>query len=168
MVRRIIFLCVLASAGGVAGACVADGPLETAKWIYARQKDFSFQGAGSKDVRPILSPRFRHLLEQNWKCERKAEGLCAFDWDPWTDAQDGEILGPVRFETTASSATKATVKMAFRFGWEGTNDPKPIAATAKLKMLLDQKAGCWVLDDLIGREGRSLKTHLAKYSFHGS
>ena len=161
-VRHLTVITFSIWACSAGAACVASGPLETARWIHSNARGFAFQAAGedlSKRAR-FLSPALYGLLQADWNCQNVEEGICNLDADPWINAQDGEELAPITFALAAQNASSASVAMSFLFGWQGSNEPKPVAAQAKLAMVLDQKTGCWLLDDLIGRDKLSLKKQL--------
>ena len=143
-------------------ACVATGPVKTAQWIQSNERSFAFQSEGEDLVarKRFLSPRLYGLLAANWKCENAEQGICALDSDPWVNAQDGGELPPIKFTllvATAAAATTATVRMNYQFGWDGM--PSESAET-QLKFIKNAKSGCWLLDDLVGREKRSLVEQL--------
>jgi len=102
-----------------AAACVASDPLTTAEWIYTNERDFAFQTEGRElsARKRFLSPRLYDLLAANWKCEDIEAGMCALSSDPWTNAQDGGELPPIKFKLHSENAAGATVRMSFQFGW---------------------------------------------------
>lgn len=138
-------------------ACVATGPVKTAQWIYANEQGFAFQSEG-KDLaakKRFLSPRLYGLLAANWKCENEEQGLCALSSDPWINAQDGEVLPPITFNLQAATTATATVQMSYRFD-STSGEP----AKTQLKLIKNEKSGCWLLDDLVGRANESLVDQL--------
>lgn len=163
--HHLIFVCALTLATWDVAACVAADPVDTARWIYTNQRTFAFQKPGedlSKRAQ-FLSPKLYGLLRAEWKCQDVEEGICSLDSDPWLNAQDGDALAPITFELASSTASTATVRMRFSFGWGGNNTPKPVPAEAKLDFVKDAKLSCWLLDDLVGREGRSLTKKIQAY-----
>jgi hypothetical protein len=167
--RHLSGVLALALAGQAGAACVAEGPLETARWIHARERAFALraEGADPGTRPPFLSATLHSLLRAEWECQDVEEGICALDSDPWINAQDGEALQPISFEVVPGPGTSATVRMSYRFGWHDVSDPPPEPAEARLMMTYDAGSGCWVLDDLIGGEGRSLRKQLEDY-FRGA
>ncbi|MBL8224637.1 MAG: hypothetical protein JNM50_04840 [Chromatiales bacterium] len=155
----------LALAGQAGAACVAEGPLETARWIHARERAFAFRAedADPGNRHAFLSATLYSLLRAEWECQDVEEGICALESDPWINAQDGEELQPISFDMLPGSGTSATVRMSYRFGWRDVSDPAPVPGEATLMMTYDADLGCWVLDDLIGREHRSLRKQLEDY-----
>ena len=155
----------LAWAAQAGGACVADGPLETARWIHANERSFAFQQTGRDLTKraTFVSPELYALLRAEWRCQDAEEGLCALDADPWLNAQDGEELGPLAFTIVSRTEVAAAVRMSYRFGWKDVTNPRPVPAETKIELVRDAATGCWLLDDLIGREGRSLKKQLQDY-----
>lgn len=96
------------------------------------------------------------------------EGLCAVDNDPWLNSDVGQVLNPVAFEVGSLSAIRATVDMRFRYGSKDGNAPESEPAQATLTLVKDAASGCWLLDDLVGRKGQSLRKALESYKFYPS
>ena len=155
-------------AGQAAAACVADGPLATARWIFARQSGFAvFLSSQDKHVmQSFLSPGLFTLLQAEWRCQVIEEGLCAFDDDPWLNADTGEVLDPVTFRIDAATASRAEIGMQFRYGWKDRQTPRPVPAHATLTLVKVAPSGCWLLDDLVGRKGLSLRKAMETYKFY--
>jgi hypothetical protein len=146
----------------VTAACVASNPVDTARWIYTNQRSFPFQGRGedlSKRAE-FLSSGLYGLLRAEWKCEDREQGLCNLGSDPWTDSNAGEEFPPLKFELASSTALTATVRFSYRFAFNGPTDSKATSGVTVLQLVKEAKSACWVLDDLIGREGTSLKKQL--------
>ncbi len=142
-------------------ACVADGPLATAKWIEEQQH--SFYAETPQDAERFLSRDLLALLRLEWACRE----LCAIEADPWTGTQDGEALPPLKFAVLNRRSALAMVAMSYRFGWSDAPAQKVVPRTARLRLVLDVTDRCWKLDDLIdGDRGRSLKRALRQYDFH--
>ena len=167
-IRAMIVLACMLSAAPAGAACVADGPLATARWIFEQQSGFAvFLSSQDKQVmQSFLSPGLFALLQAEWRCQVIEEGLCAFDDDPWLNADSGQVLDPVTFAVAAASASRATVDMQFRYGWKDQDTPTPVPARATLTLVKDAKSGCWLLDDLVGRKGLSLRKAMASYKFY--
>jgi hypothetical protein len=156
--RRLLLLCLVMLGAQSAAACVAPDPVATARWIYSNQRAFASQKQG-EDLRKradFLSPALYKLLRTEWKCEDAEQGPCKLWADPWINAQDGEEQA-VTFEPASATASAATVRMRFQFV---LNPPSAQTAEATLHFTLNPKSGCWLLDDLVGRAGHSLKKQL--------
>ena len=166
-IRYLFIIGLSALAWRASATCVADGPLDTARWIYANQPGFaSYELPQSfRYEERFLSPELLDLLETEWKCQGIEEGICALESDSWTNAQDGEVLPPIAFDLVSTTASQATVRMSFRFGWSDVNTPKPVAAQATLSLAKDATSSCWLLVDLVGREGRSLVKQIQSYRY---
>ena len=159
MNHRLLVVAILAWATQAGAACVAGDPVATARWIFANDRGFALQQTGrdlSKRAN-YLSASLYGLLRADWKCQDVEKGACALDADPWINAQDGEQLSPINFVLSSSVGSKATVRMNYRFGWSDTSNPPPVPAETRMEFSRDAKTGCWQLDDLVGREGVSLK-----------
>lgn len=166
--RATPVLIVLLVAGQATAACVADGPLATARWIFDRQSGFAvfLSSQDKKMMQSFLAPGLFDLLQAEWRCQVIEEGLCAFDNDPWLNADTGQVLDPVTFEVALRSGSRATVDMYFRYGLQDQDTPKPVPAQATLTLVKDAVSGCWLLDDLVGRKGRSLRKAMESYKFY--
>lgn len=53
--------------------------------------------------------------------------------------------------------------MTLVFGWLESSSPPAVHATAFLKFVQNRNTCCWYWDDLIGRDGESLKARLAAF-----
>lgn len=166
--RVVAALGIVLAAGQAAAACVADSPLETARWIRANQSGFAIYRSpqDTATMARFLSPRLLGLLKVEWQCQVIEEGLCAVESDPWTNALEGDVLGPLAFEPVARAAASATIDMRFRFGWSSAAARKPVPAQARLTLVKDTGSGCWLLDDLVGGKGQSLVGQLRSYRFY--
>jgi hypothetical protein len=166
--RMVLALGALLLAGQVAAACVADGPLATARWIFDKQSGFAvfLSSQDKKVMQSFLSPGLFTLLQAEWRCQVIEEGLCAFDFDPWLNADTGQVLDPVTFEVATMSSSRATVNMHFLYGWPAPDTRKPVPAVATLVLVKDAASGCWLLDDLVGRKGQSLRKAMESYKFY--
>jgi hypothetical protein len=163
----LVAVFALAYGAQVGATCIAEGPLETAQWIHSQERAFAFRAddAALGKRAAFLSAALHSLLLTEWKCQELEDGVCALESDPWINAQDGEELQPISFALSSVAGERATVRMTYRFGWRDVSTPAPVAAEARLMMTYDAASGCWVLDDLIGGEGRSLRRQLQDY--HG-
>lgn len=171
MLKRIwIVLGLALLAGRATAACVADSPLATARWIFDQQGGFAvFRSPQDKQVmQSFLSPALFNLLQAEWRCQVIEEGLCAIDNDPWLNSDVGQVLDPVTFEIASMPASHATVEMRFRFGSTEQGAPVPEPAKATLWLVKDSTSGCWLLDDLVGRQGQSLRKVMENYKFYPS
>jgi hypothetical protein len=164
--RTCIMAALVLLAGPAAAACVAQSPVATARWIFEQQSGFAvFQTSQDRKVmQAFLSPSLFQLLQTEWSCQVIEEGLCALDTDPWLNAGDEELLGPVSFDVTSISSSRATVEMQFRYGKLDQSATAP--GTATLWLVLDTASGCWLLEDLVGGKGKSLRKTLADYRFY--
>ena len=117
-------------------------------------------------MQSFLSPGLLALLQAEWRCQVIEEGLCAFDDDPWLNADAGEVLDPVSFQITSETASRAEIGMQFRYGWKDQQTPTPVPAHATLTLVKVAPSGCWLLDDLVGRKGLSLRKAMETYKFY--
>lgn len=156
---RLLLLALIVAGTPLALACPAETPLETARGLHGKHYDL---GRNDKGLREVLSPALWQLLEKNWKCEDEGGGVCAIEADPWTDAQDGEMLTPPSFRVVDSTATTARIEATYRFGWKEMAD-KATHEKSVVVLVKDAKSGCWQVDDLVGAHGNSLARTLRDY-----
>jgi hypothetical protein len=161
MLKRIAiaFACTLPA---VALACPATTPVDTARWIYTTHADFYFRGEAKAQY---LSSTLRELLNKDWKCQEPGD-QCAIGANPWTSAQDGDVLKPVTWKLASASDKKAVVEMSYPFGSENS-EIKPVAQTTSLSLIKNPGTQCWVLDDLTGPDGTSLLQALQAFPYDG-
>ena len=103
--------------------------------------------------RALVSPAFGKALREERACQAREEGICTIDSDPWLDAQDGDIEGPVRYGWNETSATFGQVELRYSV-WK-----KPYVT--RLPMVRKGQ-GCWQVDDVITQSGRSVRRILAQ------
>lgn len=154
--RYLAAALALLSASTAHAGCLSDDPLVMARSFFAGHADFAFDDPAK--IRELLTPRFFAALAREHRCA-KGE-LCAIEADPWTDAQDGDILRPATFKTTTNSGTQAEIKMSYYFAL--STSQKRLQSVA-LKYRHSELSGCWELADLISPSGQSLVNHLEKW-----
>jgi len=87
------------------------------------------------------------------------EGICRLDYDPWTNAQDGDIEGTPRFTLVSggSLATVLEVRVDYRLAIDATRKQP-----GSVKIELQRRGnGCWAVSDLISPDGDSLFARLS-------
>lgn len=158
MSRTLALLCGCAFSGIVSAACPATDPVATAQWVFKNHQNFYAFKKGSAEY---LSPALYGLLKTDWQCQKEGDE-CAIDGDPWTNAQDGDILQPPTYQLASSAANGAVVDMTYPFGWKGT--PEQATQQTTHVSLVKNAASCWVLDDLTVDKNDSLAKTLKDYS----
>lgn len=150
-----VFLALLVSGAAQAG-CVSDDPALVARSFHAGHADFVAENPDN--IRHLVTPRLFQVLQREYRCARGE--ICALEADPWTDAQDGEITRPIRFETRQNDGAHATVTMNYFFlpGNAGRQ-----ARVATLKLTHSTISGCWELADLVSPNGVSLLNQLERW-----
>jgi len=154
--RYLAAALTLVSATAEQAGCLSGDPLVMEKSFFAGHANFAFEDPAK--IRELLSPRFFAALAREHRC---AKGdLCAIESDPWTDAQDGEILQPASFKTTTNTGTQAEVKMSYYFALSASQKRQQ---SVVLKYRHSAISGCWELADLISPSGQSFVGHLEKW-----
>jgi hypothetical protein len=158
--HRILATFLLFGSASAFATCVANGPVATGEWIYRNHREFYL--TNTQGVSALLTKEFYALLARDWRCESSGD-ICAIDAVPWTNAQDGEALPPIRFELLKSSGNAAMVAMHYQFGWKDSGAPAPVPRTAVLRLRRAASNGCWLLDDLVGGNGWSMREQFVKF-----
>ncbi len=144
-----------AQAQAQAAACIADTPLDTARWMF--QHHYWFFQQRTDAAATLLSAQLRQGMETQWKCVA-SEMNCPLVADPWTNVSDGAVGDPVVFSLRNSPPERSRVGMRFVLGRAGgVSEP----ATAELVLVRDPQSGCFVLDELVGAAGTSLRNSLS-------
>lgn len=141
----LMALCV--PVGQAAPAC--DDPVAVAR---------RFQQASVGDLlatpAEVLTLALGRLFDEERACQRREQGICHLDSDPWLDGQDGEIDAPFVFARVAGSAADvATVEVRYAVWGE------PYRARLSLRQRGD---GCWGVDDMITQHGSRLRDQLTE------
>lgn len=137
-------------------ACGSDDPVAVAQSFF--EKHTSFSSENPAKIKSIITPRFFHALDREFKC---AQGeVCAIESDPWTDAQDGKIGKPVVFATASNSGVEAKISMTYPFILDTTHHEQKHAT---LVLQRSTPTACWLIDDLIDPSGDSLVQYVEKW-----
>lgn len=158
MICRALILAVFVSwtIPAFTAPCVATTPASTAEWLYRHDAELL---PPKEVVKAALSKDLLGLLKKESECVKRTQEVCAIDANLWTNTQDGNVWGPVRFEESSRLPTSATVLMKYKFAlYEDGRDAKAWITTVSLAR--SNSKACWTVDDIIGPEGRSLKAAL--------
>ena len=124
-------------------------PMELSKALL--KANYSF--LPDQKIPEFIAPEFRKLIEADNECERKEQGVCRLDWDPWISAQDGEMGKPVTWAYELKRDDEAVVVVKYPFVLAGAGAAVP--QVAHLVYAKHDKA-CWMLEDFIEPAGRSM------------
>ncbi len=140
-------LALLATA---ASAC--ESPSVIAREFF--RNDYAFAFREPRTVISRLSSQFYRLLEAESACRRRG-GSCAIDWDPWTGAQDGSVIGEPTTVVVLDSQLLSKVQLSFVFD----AGPQIAHSTRQAVVVLRRSspAACWKIDDLVTDQAGSLK-----------
>ncbi len=159
---RYCGLLLLLTLPATAFACVGEDPVTTVRWIYEHANDFASYKKGSPKY---ISPELFSLLERDWKCQEPGDE-CEIETDPWTGAQDGYVLKPIKYRVATQDQHAAAVEMSFTLAMEKhAKKGEPIAVQIKLVHPTDD--GCWLLDDIV-QGSDSFKNGLATWPYYGA
>lgn len=122
--------------------CLKDSPIVFAKNFYLKYESFHY--TNPVKFRKFITPRLFIALQKEYRCTEPGE-LCAIESNPWTDAQDGEIGEPIKFEAISSSDTSSSVKMSYTFI---LSENQKWAQSITLLLLRNSVKDCWKLADL--------------------
>ncbi|UXI68598.1 hypothetical protein [Tahibacter amnicola] len=145
-----------ASCGGQAAASCPGSPDAAARMLYEQHYGFYRADAGGSAP---LAPALRSLLVRDWQCQAPGE-VCALGADPWVNAQDGDIHGPIRYVAGAHGARHATVWLHYRFGITAASARQ---VATRLDLERDPVSSCWLLEDVTGPGGESLRKTLRQF-----
>ena len=135
--------------------CLGTEPLNAARGIVTHH--YYFYSENPKNFSAILSPKFLGLLQKNYQCSQ--EGVCALDADPWTDAQDGEVVPPYQFKTISRSALHSVVRVSYNFN----NGPSRSRKAVLLSFERASAKSCWVLTNFKSPSGQAISEVIEKY-----
>lgn len=104
-----------------------------------------------------LSPEFSDLIKKELDCSK--EQICAIDWDVWTGAQDGDIVGKPEFKIQNGNARYSRVTVILKLKNGVRNDGTEAVTYPRTTIVLKKptKNSCWLVDDHILTNGQSLK-----------
>lgn len=144
-IARMLFgSALMCSATLVSAACAVTDPVVAARSLYSNHRDFHVADHG--DTTPIAASLLK-LLERDWVCQEPGE-QCAISADPWTNAQDGDVLKSPHFERLAGTdPLKAVVEMTYPFGWQETA-AEATTQTTQIVLSRSKEDACWLLEDL--------------------
>lgn len=151
-------LLLLALLGNPVYAACDDGvAIKHAKAFWEHHRNFYYTDPAK--IKELLTPDFFSVLSREAECNADGE-VCAIDADPWTNAQDGDVVEPVTFRATSSSDSTVAVTMRYRLAMTDTRQ-EPQEVTLQLQKSGDQR--CFLLDDFIPPGEGSLKKQLQQW-----
>ncbi|NYF22773.1 hypothetical protein HDC36_004250 [Xanthomonas sp. JAI131] len=152
--RRLVAILAFLPALAAAQAPPCATPLQVAERLY-QARDFYWR---PQNLDGLLTPSFAHAVKDELACAER-EGICRLDYDPWTNAQDGDIEGTPRFTLVSggSLATVLEVRVDYRLAIDATRKQP-----GSVKIELQRRGnGCWAVSDLISPDGDSLFARLS-------
>ncbi|QNH22092.1 hypothetical protein HEP73_03023 [Xanthomonas sp. GW] len=153
--RRFVAILAFLPALAAAQAPPCATPLQVAQRLY-QARDFYRR---PQNLDGLLTPSFAHAIKSELACAER-EGICRLDYDPWTDAQDGDIEGTPRFTLVSggSLATVLEVRVDYRLAIDAARKQ-----SGSVKIELQRRGnGCWAVSDLISPDGDSLFARLSE------
>ncbi len=121
------------------------------------RQDYSFSFKDPSNLYTPFTDNFKSLLVAEFKCKSKGDS-CRIDWDPWTDAQDGDIVGQPIIKLISENETDASVRVFLKFKFDPLKKPRSISAIVLLKR--SNRESCWKVDDFETPSHRSLVEYL--------
>ena len=161
MKKQIVCLAVLCAVGfstAQGASCLGKDPVETARNFHKKYRDFY-----ARDTRPfasVLTPTFASVLQRNYDCQVREQGICAVDVDPWTNAQDGDVYNPRFGIQTTVGELQATVAMDYLFKFDKKEKGKP--QSIKLQLTRRDVKSCWLVDEFYAPDGVPLTRTIRK------
>lgn len=140
-------LCVCAVAVS-SGVYSCPSSLETAQDFYQHDYGYAF-----KDVERISAPisvQLRLLLKSEYECKKNHES-CAIDWDPWTAAQDGEIVEGPKYRKLREDGHNSYIEVRVRLH---VSKETSVWRSTTVVMLKGNTDACWqIVDHDLGPRG---------------
>src|SRR5438105_9221195 len=136
-------------------ACLGKDPVDAAKSLFRDHRNFANETPAR--LKGLASSELHNALTYEYNC--KNGQICAIDFDLWTSAQDGDIVGPISFDLVSDTDRHAVVAMRYKFTMPSFKRPQ----TAKLIFERGTSQACWVLADLITPNGKSTLSLIQKY-----
>ena len=138
--------------------CVRGGPVAVARFVYLKHFDFPFHPARADGY---VSSELLALLRKEAACPPQTR--CALDWEPWTGAREGDVVGAPAFRRILESTYRAVVIMTYRHSADGDGPSPPLRET-KVTLVRDGATDCWRIDDIEpATGGASLKKALFEF-----
>jgi hypothetical protein len=135
----LVFLLPMACAA----ECLGPTPTDAAIAVFTRHREFVFDAPDAT----LLSPRLFAALGAEAACRKSSPGeVCTLDWDPWTDAQDGDITGDP--EVVVMGRTASSSRVLVRFDFRLDEGAQPQRRSALLTFERAASGDCWLLADL--------------------
>lgn len=161
MKTQIVCLVVMCAAGfstAQGASCLGKDPVETARNFYKKYPDF--YARNTQPLGLVLTPTFASVLQRNYDCQIREQGICALDADPWTNAQDGDVYSPRFGIQTTVGELEATVVMTYLFKLEKKEKGKP--QSVKLQLTRRDVKSCWQVNEFYDPAGQPLTRIIRK------
>jgi hypothetical protein len=117
------------------------------------QSHYGFYHEDPTGFEAALTPRLFQALKMQYDAFEKTRQIGALDCDPWTNAQDGEILPPYRFTTLSAPGSEAAVRFQYSFA---LGPKRRIPKSVVLKFQRSSSGAVWQVSDLIMPNNSSL------------
>lgn len=149
----IVLGCVLAEISmAQTTVCLGKTPVEAAQRFYKKYAGFYYQNP--KQNTGVLTPTFASVLQQEFDCKEREQGICVLDADPWINAQDGGVYSPRFGIQTTVGELQATVSMNYLFKFDKKEKGKP--QSVKLQLTRRDVKSCWMVNEFFDPDGTPL------------
>lgn len=126
-------------------------PIAAANDFFTSHYDFYYEDPARSKA--VLAPRLFRILKHQYDAIESTGQIGALDCDPWTNAQDGEIVQPYHFTTLESGEAEAVVRLNYTFDF----GPKSRRAqSVVLKLQRSSPRARWQVSDFIMPNNESL------------
>jgi hypothetical protein len=103
-------------------------------------------------------------LHAESECKKNGDS-CAIDWDPWTGAQDGEIIGEPKF--TVKYVRGKTAKIIVSYTFDNGPLEKRTSRSATVILARSPPSSCWAVADVESMSLGSVRSYLERaYNKH--
>jgi hypothetical protein len=133
------------------GSVLYSEPSIAANSFFIGHYDFYYEDPTV--CKTLLTPRFFQILKHHYDTLAITGQIGALDCDPWTNAQEGDVSGPLCFKTLKNHNSEATVQFQYRFALRSKST---VSQSVLMKFQRTSLNAQWRLADLVMPNNESL------------
>lgn len=132
-------------------------PCIAARTIFSAH--YNFYCSDPNLIKTLVTPRVFFALKHNYETCIIQKDIGILDYDPWTDAQDGDISEPFKFATIQKDNSNAVVRFNYTFKLDSKSSrPQSII----IKFHRSPSSFGWLMSDFLMPNNESLVETLEK------
>lgn len=141
-----------------ANDCSIPSAVDFAKSFYLEHYYF-FAEPDPKSLDQLYTEGFKKVVSNHAECVRD-NGFCNIDYDPWTNAQDGDIEGDIDYSIERAGSDSLFVNLSYMFRVH----PSHPASRQSVSLALHKESYplCWKIDDMLMPDKASMKTMMTQ------